>query len=91
MLAGVDEYQNMVDISVDIDESFSLSNGIISHNSAAATTKRGFSVTGGDYFGLFPLRGKPLNVKKISLHKMMEDDEMFVINDFSASILSFSV
>jgi len=72
----IDEYQNMVDISVDIDESFSLSNGIISHNSAASTTKRGFSVIGGDYYGLFPLKGKPLNVKKVSLHKMREDEEI---------------
>lgn len=72
----INEYQNMVDISIDIDESFSLSNGIISHNSAASTTKRGFSVIGGDYYGLFPLKGKPLNVKKVSLHKMREDDEI---------------
>jgi DNA topoisomerase-2 len=45
-------------------------------DSAAATTKRGFSVTGGNYYGLYPLRGKPLNVKKVSLHKMMDDDEI---------------
>lgn len=72
----IDEYQNMVDISIDIDESFSLSNGIISHNSAAATTKRGFSVTGGEYYGLYPLKGKPINVKKISLHKMRQENEI---------------
>lgn len=45
-------------------------------DSAAATTKRGFSVTGGEYFGLFPLKGKPLNVKKVSLYKMREDEEI---------------
>lgn len=45
-------------------------------DSAAATAKRGFSVTGNDYFGLFPLRGKPLNVRDITLQKMRENTEI---------------
>ena len=45
-------------------------------DSAAATAKRGFSVTGNDYFGLFPLKGKPLNVRDITLNKMRENDEI---------------
>ena len=82
-----DEYDNMVDISIDIDESFSLSNGIISHNSAAATAKRGFSITGNDFFGLFPLKGKPLNVRDITLQKMRENEE--ITNIISALGLEF--
>lgn len=45
-------------------------------DSAAATAKRGFSVTGNDFFGLFPLRGKPLNVRDITLQKMRENTEI---------------
>ena len=71
-----EEYDNMVDISIDIENTFSLSNGIISHNSSAATAKRGISVIGKDYNGIFSLRGKPLNVKNVSLQKMMENEEI---------------
>lgn len=45
-------------------------------DSASATAKRGFSVTGNDYFGLFPLKGKPLNVKKATLQKMIDNEEI---------------
>ena len=45
-------------------------------DSAAATAKRGFSVTGNDFYGLFPLRGKPLNVRDITLQKMRENVEI---------------
>ncbi len=45
-------------------------------DSAAATAKRGFSVTGNDFYGLFPLRGKPLNVRDITLQKMRENIEI---------------
>lgn len=71
-----DEYVNMIDVSVDIDESFCLSNGIISHNSASSTAVEGFSVVGRDYFGSFPLKGKPLNVRDASLKKVHENDEI---------------
>jgi len=71
-----EEYDNMVDITIDNDKSFSLSNGIISHNSAASTAKRGFSVTGTDYYGIYPLKGKPLNVREIALQKMRDNEEI---------------
>lgn len=45
-------------------------------DSAASTAKRGFSVTGNDYFGLFPLKGKPLNVRDVTLQKMRDNDEI---------------
>jgi len=70
------EYVNMVDISIDEDYSFTLSNGIISHNSAKSLAIAGFSETGRDYYGVFPLRGKVLNVRDISLSKMKENEEI---------------
>ena len=45
-------------------------------DSAASTAKRGFSVTGNDFFGLYPLKGKPLNVRDITLQKMRENEEI---------------
>lgn len=45
-------------------------------DSAASTAKRGFAVTGNDYFGLFPLKGKPLNIRDVSLQKMRENEEI---------------
>ena len=35
-----DEYVNMVDISIDVDQSFLLSNGIVSHNSAISSFRK---------------------------------------------------
>lgn len=58
------------------NESYRCSLFLTEGDSAASTTKRGFSVTGNQYYGLFPLKGKPLNVKKVSLHKMREDEEI---------------
>jgi len=70
------KYENMIDISIDIDESFSLSNGIVSHNSASSTIITGFATTGRDYYGVFPLKGKPLNVRKSSMQKILENEEI---------------
>ncbi len=56
-------------------------------DSAASTAKRGFSVTGNDFFGLFPLKGKPLNVRDITLQKMRENEE--ISNIISALGLEF--
>ena len=81
------KYENMIDISIDIDESFSLSNGIISHNSAASTIITGFSTTGRDYYGVFPLKGKPLNVRKSTMKKILANDE--IKNIISALGLEF--
>ena len=82
-----EKYENMVDISVDIDQSFSLSNGIISHNSALGTCITGFASTGRDYYGAFPLKGKPLNVRDTSNTKIKENDE--IKNIISALGLEF--
>jgi len=82
-----DEYDNMVDIQVDIDESFCLSNGIISHNSAHSTCLSGFAVTGRKYHGAFPLKGKPLNVRGEGLTKIKGNDE--IKNIISAIGLEF--
>lgn len=72
-----DEYVNMVDISIDDnDASFTLSNGIISHNSARTLAIAGFSQTGRDYYGAFPLKGKPLNVRDTTLAKIKNNDEI---------------
>jgi hypothetical protein len=81
------EYDNMVDIQIDIDESFCLSNGIISHNSALSTCLSGFSVTGRKYYGAFPLKGKPLNVRGEGLTKIKENEE--IKNIISALGLEF--
>ena len=45
-------------------------------DSAASTAKRGRSIIGNDYFGIFPLKGKPMNVRNISLQKMRDDVEI---------------
>lgn len=82
-----DEYDNMVDVQIDIDESFCLSNGIISHNSALSTCLSGFSVTGKKYYGAFPLKGKPLNVRDVGLSKIKENEE--IKNIISALGLKF--
>ena len=82
-----DTYENMVDISIDIDESFVLKNGIISHNSATSTIITGFASTGRDYFGVFPLKGKPLNVRKATMKKILDNDE--IKNIISALGLEF--
>lgn len=71
-----EEYDNMVDISIDIDQTFSLSNGIVSHNSAKSFCISGFAETGRDYWGVFPLRGKPLNVRGESVTKIKDNEEI---------------
>lgn len=44
--------------------------------SASNTAIAGFSVIGRDYNGSYPLRGKPLNVKNVSLKKVSMNDEI---------------
>jgi DNA gyrase/topoisomerase IV subunit B len=67
------EIENMVDISVEEDESFVLSSGIISHNSAVAglTDARDPDIHGG-----LPLRGKPMNVREKLLREVMENGSL---------------
>lgn len=45
-------------------------------DSGAGTIITGFSSTGRDYYGSFPLKGKPLNVLDVSMTKIKENDEI---------------
>jgi DNA topoisomerase-2 len=56
-------------------------------DSALSTCLRGFSVVGRDYYGAFPLRGKPLNVRGTALKKIHENVE--IKNIISALGLEF--
>lgn len=69
-------YKNVIDISVEVDETFLINDGIISHNSARSSAISGLSVVGTDYYGVFPLKGKPLNVREQTVSKIAENDEI---------------
>jgi len=56
-------------------------------DSAQGTCITGFSEVGRDYFGAFPLKGKPLNIRDIALSKIKENDE--IKNVISALGLEF--
>lgn len=58
-----DEYINMVDISVDEDSSFLLSNGLISHNSAGNACR---NFRNPQTQAIFKLKGKFVNHKKVT-------------------------
>lgn len=58
-------YVNSIDLSVDVDSTFCLNDGIISHNSALGTVVSGLSVVGRDYYGAYPIRGRILNVRNV--------------------------
>jgi DNA topoisomerase II len=45
-------------------------------DSAKSMALAGISKVGRDYFGVFPLRGKLLNVKDVTLKKLMENEEI---------------
>lgn len=45
-------------------------------DSAKSTVISGFSVVGRDYYGVFPLKGKPLNVRDQVLAKIKENEEI---------------
>ena len=45
-------------------------------DSAKSLAIAGFSQIGRDYYGAFPLKGKPLNVRDISISKIKENDEI---------------
>lgn len=66
-----EEYVNMVDITVDIDNSFMLSNGIISHNSASGAFRKYRE----KHMGAFSLKGKFINVSEIVNKKLVENTE----------------
>lgn len=67
------QYHNMYDIMVDGDESFVLSNGVVSHNSALSPliSVRNPKTTGG-----FALKGKPLNIRGLSPKVIMDNKEI---------------
>lgn len=67
------EYVNMVDISVDVDNSFILSNGIICHNSAIGSFRK---YRNPETMGAFPLKGKFTNVTDVSKSKLSQNDEV---------------
>lgn len=45
-------------------------------DSAKTLAVAGLSVVGREYFGVFPLKGKPLNVRDIKLEKIIKNDEI---------------
>lgn len=67
------EYTNMVDISVDIDQSFLLSNGFISHNSATSAFRKYRTP---ELMGAFALKGKFTNVNGLSNSKLIQNKEV---------------
>lgn len=64
---------NMVDIEVEEDHSFILSNGLISHNSAAGN---GIKVRDPKKHGFFPLRGMPMNTFGVKQKDILENKEL---------------
>lgn len=68
-----EEYTNMVDISIDIDNSFILSNGIVSHNSAISAFRK---YRDPQTMGAFALRGKFVNVSEMSNQKLVQNKEV---------------
>ena len=71
-IVETNEYTNMVDITVDIDNSFMLSNGIISHNSANSAFRKYRTP---ELMGSFSLGGKFINVSDITNKKLVENKE----------------
>ncbi|MCK9476874.1 MAG: hypothetical protein M0R46_13185 [Candidatus Muirbacterium halophilum] len=67
------EYVNMVDISVEMDQSFLLSNGLISHNSASSAARK---YRDPQTIGAFALRGKVLNVSDLGNQKLAQNTEI---------------
>jgi DNA topoisomerase II len=68
-----DHYTNMVDISVDVDQSFLLSNGLISHNSASSAFRK---YRDPNIQGAFSLRGKFINAAEITNQKLVGNNEV---------------
>lgn len=67
------EYVNMVDISVDVDQSFLLSNGLISHNSASSAFRK---YRDPQLQGAFSLRGKFVNATDMNNQKLVQNNEV---------------
>jgi DNA gyrase/topoisomerase IV subunit B len=68
-----DEYVNMVDISIDVDQSFLLSNGLVSHNSAISAFRKYRTP---ETMGAFALKGKFVNVSEMTNQKLVLNEEV---------------
>jgi hypothetical protein len=67
------EHINGMDLEVEEDQTFTLANGIISHNSAAKSL---FAARGKNpYIGTYPLRGKLLNVREKEIARVLGLDK----------------
>lgn len=64
---------NTIDIQIDDDSSFLLSNGFISHNSSVSAFRK---FRNPEYQGAFPLRGKFINVSEIPDTKVLQNKEV---------------
>ena len=62
---------NMVDIEVEDDHSFCLSNGVVSHNSAGCAVLSART----EMIGCYPLKGKPINVMGASQKDILANKE----------------
>ena len=62
-IENLNQYKNTVDIAVEDDESFLLSNGLISHNSAAGSIKQ---ARDSETDAIYALKGKVKNARKLS-------------------------
>lgn len=60
---------NMIDIEVEEDHTFTLANGIVSHNSASKAVQGGRNKN--PFIGSFPLKGKPLNVREKEIERVL--------------------
>ena len=71
----IEEYHkcNMIDIEVEEDHTFILSNGLISHNSAAGN---GIKVRDPKKHGFFPLRGMPMNTFGAKHKDILDNKEL---------------
>jgi len=70
-------YVNMVDISVSGNETFLLSNGIVSHNSAGNSIA---SILGREGKGYYKMFGVPPNAYDMNLDKILKSDKLKAIN-----------
>ena len=85
-IVTTEEYVNMVDITVEIDNSFLLSNGIVSHNSAASAFRK---FRDPNTMGSFSLKGKFINVSDITTQKLSQNEE--AVNLMAAIGLKFGM
>ena len=85
-IVTTEEYVNMVDITVEIDNSFLLSNGIVSHNSASSAFRK---FRGPNTMGSFSLKGKFINVSDITTQKLSQNEE--AVNLMAAIGLKFGM